>query len=85
MNWLGYEFDPSQLEYWNGEHHGSQKRDYEWIKEQKVKRHIDLRWQEFFDPEVAAGIVARPTVQHLLRDMNLEAGEDGLCRMPTEG
>jgi hypothetical protein len=55
MSWVGVEYEPTQLEYWNFEHHGTQKHEYQWIKKEKT-RHFDLRWKSFLSEDVQNGI-----------------------------
>jgi hypothetical protein len=54
MQWIGLEYEPTQLEYWNFEHFGTQKRAYEWVKEKKTKL-FDTRWKT----ELPAALQAR--------------------------
>ena len=49
MEWLDLEYEPDQLAYWTKRHHGTQKEEYEWIKEKKMQ-HIDNRWKAFWTP-----------------------------------
>jgi hypothetical protein len=79
MEWIGLEYEPTQLEYWNFEHHGSQKGQYDWVKEKKTQ-HIDLRWQTFLSPETIDRVVTHPAVNDYLRQLGLSFVEDGLTR-----
>jgi hypothetical protein len=77
--WIGVPFEPSQLEYWNFEHHGTQKGEYEWIKEERA-RHIDLRWQTDLPLSLQQRTIENPDVQAYLHQLGLRAGTDGLTR-----
>lgn len=45
MSWLGSTYEPSQLNYWEFDHHGTQKKQYDWVQSAQVTSHIDLRWK----------------------------------------
>ncbi len=78
-NWLGLEFEPAQIEYWNFPHHGTQKPEYQWINEQQT-RHFDTRWREFLAPEILAWIERNQRVRRYLAELHLEMTDDGLVR-----
>jgi hypothetical protein len=61
MDWIGLEYEPTQLEYWNVEHHGTQKVEYEWVKREKT-RFIDLRWQTDLPQETIQRVVENPMI-----------------------
>lgn len=77
MAWLGLEFEPAQLEYWNVEHHGSRKRS--WIK-QETKGVIDLRWQEYLPDADKRMIAEHPAVTRYLAEIGMRLTADGLTR-----
>jgi hypothetical protein len=79
--WLGLEYEPSQLQYWNFPHHGTQKPTYEWIKKQKT-RHFDARWKTFLEDRQQHDILADPKVSAYLRELGVVAEEDGLTQSP---
>jgi hypothetical protein len=76
---LGLEPEPGQKEYWNFEHHGSQKADYEWVKQQRTQ-FLDLRWKEFLSEADQRWVLAEPRVGRYLAEIGLEFVEDGLTR-----
>lgn len=82
MNWLGAPYEPAQLEYWNFDHIGTQKRGYEWVKEKKTT-HFDLRWQTEMPNDIQAGIRANPRVRAYLADLGLRIADDGLTRLQS--
>jgi len=81
MPWLGLDFTPSQLEYWNVPHHGSQKREYEWVKEAKVQ-FVDLRWQEFLSEPEQAWVLGHGRLRRYLASQGIRIADDGLTRRP---
>ena len=82
MGWMGLEYEPAQLEYWNVEHHGTQKSRYNWVKEQKTQ-YFDLRWKEFLPPDTQARIAQNPLIGRYLSEQGLQLAEDGLTRYGT--
>lgn len=78
--WLGLPHEPGQHRYWNFSHHGTQKAEYEWVKDQHTQ-HIDLRWQAELDPAVQERIARNADVQAYLSDRGLRMGADGLTRV----
>ena len=77
MEWLDLEYEPDQLAYWTKLHHGTQKEEYEWIKEKKTQ-HIDNRWKAFWTPREAERIRANRDVQAYLRELGLTMTDEGL-------
>jgi hypothetical protein len=80
--WMGLNFEPGQLEYWNQDHIGTEKRNYEWIKKQKA-RYFDLRWQSELPVPLQNQIRANPVVNQYLRELGLAFTDDGLTRQPV--
>lgn len=78
--WAGLTYEPAQLEYWNFQHHGSQKPEYEWVKEAKVTKHFDTRWKSFLKPEVAEQIATHPAVNKYLSSLGIVFNDEGLTR-----
>lgn len=79
MTWLGLTYEPAQLEYWNFDHIGTQKRNYEWVKQQKTT-YFDLRWQTELPAAVQHAIARHPLVTAYLADLGLRLTDDGLTR-----
>lgn len=79
MSWLGMSFEPSQVDYWAHEHHGSQKPDYDWVKESGEK-YFDLRWRGELPRLEQQSIAADPDVAAYLDEIGLSIGDDGLTR-----
>lgn len=78
VDWLGLEFEPGQIEYWNFRHHGTQKEEYEWVKTQGVTGYIDLRWQEFLEESEQALVTGHPTLVEFIDSLGVRFGPDGL-------
>jgi hypothetical protein len=75
-DWLGLSFEPAQMDYWNFDHHGTQKKDYAQTKE----RLFDLRWKEFLQPAAAKKITHYRPVNDYLEQLGLRFTADGLTR-----
>jgi hypothetical protein len=80
--WMGLTFEPGQLEYWNQEHVGTEKRNYEWIKEQKTQ-YFDLRWQKDLPAPLQDRIRHDPVVNRYVRELGLAFTDNGLTRHGT--
>jgi len=79
MEWLGATYEPAQLEYWNFDHIGTEKRSYDSVKEQK-KSYFDLRWQKEIPPDIQAGIAADPLINQYLDSLGIRFTPEGLTR-----
>ena len=79
MEWLELSYERAQLEYWNFEHIGTQKRDYEWVKEKKAT-FIDLRWQSELPADVQQTISKDPLIGEYLSSLGLKFVDNGLTR-----
>jgi len=77
MQWIGVPYEPAQLEYWNFEHLGTQKRDYEWVKEKKTK-HFDARWKTELPVALQDQIVQNRHIKTYLDQIGVSFAEDGL-------
>lgn len=77
--WVGLPFEAGQLEYWNREHIGTQKRSYDWVKEQKT-RYFDLRWKSELPAEVLYRAETDPALNRYLTELGLRFCEEGLTR-----
>jgi len=80
MPWMGLEFEPSQIDYWEHEHHGTQKPDYDWIKN-SAEAYFDLRWQTELPLIEQQQITADRDVHIYLDEVGLGIGTDGLTRL----
>ena len=79
MDWIGLKYEPTQLEYWNVKHHGSQKSKYEWVKKSK-SQFIDLRWQTDLPESTILRTVHNREVLDYVDQIGLTFTEDGLTR-----
>jgi len=78
--WMGLTYEPGQLDYWNFQHIGTEKRAYEWVKERKV-RHFDLRWKTDLPLELQEHICRDRLVNEYLRQFGLALTDEGLSRL----
>ena len=76
--WMGIDYEPEQKEYWNFEHHGTQKHEYEWVKQQGGAQFFDLRWKEFLTTKQQEKIISNKSVNSLLSELGLRFVDDGL-------
>jgi len=79
MHWLGLEYEPGQPEYWNFEHHGSQKPTYDWNLEKKTT-FFDVRWKTFLTPAAIDQISHDPVINRYLAAAGMRFVDDGLTR-----
>jgi hypothetical protein len=79
MEWLGESFEPAQLEYWRFEHIGTEKKNYNWVKERQAS-YFDLRWQQDLPAGLQATVRDDPLVAGYLRSIGLHIVADGLTR-----
>jgi len=70
MQWLGLEFEPGQINYWEHEHHGTQKANYGWIGKNN-SAFFDLRWQEDIAKKVQQSIATDADVLAYLDEIGL--------------
>lgn len=78
--WMGLTYEPGQLEYWNRQHIGTEKRAYEWVKEQKAQ-YFDLRWKTDLPLELQEQICHDRLVNKYLRELRLSFTDEGLTRL----
>lgn len=83
MDWIGLDYEPTQLEYWNFKHHGTQKGDYEWVKKKKTQ-YIDLRWQTDLPPSTIHRVATHPAILTYLQEQGLAFAADGLIRLQPQ-
>jgi len=79
--WMGLAYEPSQLEFWNRDHIGSEKRGYEWVKQQKT-RYFDLRWKTELPVHLQQQVCGDKLAIGYLRELGLEFTDEGLTRLP---
>lgn len=81
MQWIGLPFEPAQLEYWNFDHLGTQKRNYEWVKEKKTQ-HFDTRWKTELPAPLQTQIAGNRALNSYLTQIGVSLVDDGLTRKP---
>ncbi len=84
MQWLGLDFESAQINYWEHEHHGTQKRGYDWVGESN-RTFLDLRWQQDIANDVQQSIATNTDVLAYLDEIGLVIHSDGLSRHPVAG
>lgn len=70
--------EPGQEAYWEHEHHGSQKRQYEWVKE-KGANFFDTRWREVLSETEQKDIQHHPAINRYLQSIGVSFDDDGLA------
>ena len=78
MEWLGESYETSQLKYWEFDHHGTQKSEYEWVKKQPTTTHVDLRWQKELTEKQSLTVLKNPDFNGYIKGQNLLQLENGL-------
>ena len=78
MSWLDTNYEASQLKYWEFEHHGTQKRQYDWVKKQQTTSHVDLRWKEELTPNQSETVFNSSDFNTFIESQNLVQIENGL-------
>ena len=78
MEWLDSYYEPAQLKYWEFEHHGTQKGQYEWVKKQQNTSHFDLRWKEELTISQSKAVLNSSEFNTLIKNQNLVQMENGL-------
>jgi hypothetical protein len=74
--WLDLPFEPAQLDYWNFEHHGTQKKDYAG----KHERVFDLRWQKDLPKSLQEDIANNVDIRMYLAEIGVRMTDEGLTR-----
>lgn len=78
MCWLDESYEAAQLSYWEFDHHGTQKREYEWVKKQKTTSHVDLRWKDELKPSQSELLLNNPDFNDYIKVQNLLQLDNGL-------
>jgi len=77
---VGLPYEPTQLAYWNFKHHGTQKKEYEWVKKEKTD-YFDLRWQDFLSSRTIKEIHNNRHINQYLDEHGIHFGEEGLTQI----
>ena len=81
MGWLGLEFEPGQIQYWDVHHHGTHKPQY--MKAPPGgKPQLDLRWREFLSEQVQRRVCSNPEVTAFLTEQSIQFTPTGLTLHP---
>ena len=77
---LGHAFEPGQQHYSQFSHHGTEKAEYQWVKQRQQNTYFDLRWQEFLSAEQQRRITGHRALRRYLDSLDLAFGDQGLVR-----
>jgi hypothetical protein len=83
MQWLGLTYEMGQLRYWEHDHHGTQKPNYDWIKE-SGSQYFDLRWKEELSDKIQLSIIQHKEVSNLIRELSLDVTPNGLASIDND-
>ncbi|MBQ0790081.1 MAG: hypothetical protein KBT50_05620 [Cycloclasticus sp.] len=78
MGWLGESYEASQLRYWEFDHHGTQKSEYDWVKKEQTTSHFDLRWKDELTPSQSELLLNNLNFKSFLKEQQLSQLDDGL-------
>tara|TARA_R110002096_G_scaffold435981_1_gene664799 strand:+ start:1856 stop:2104 length:249 start_codon:yes stop_codon:yes gene_type:complete len=78
MEWLDEGYEASQLRYWEFDHHGTQKSEYEWVKKQQTTSYFDLRWKDELTPSQSELLLSNFDFKAFINDKHLLQLENGL-------
>lgn len=78
--WAGLEYEPGQEQYWRFIHHGTQKYEYEWIKEKSESHYFDLRWKEFLSSKMQGRMKNNRQVLKYIEKLGLIWADNGLTQ-----
>jgi len=79
MSWLNLEYEELQLDYWEHKHHGTQKPNYDWVKDQKTK-FVDTRWKQDLSSREQNQIINTDKVIKLAHNLGVEITNNGLTK-----
>lgn len=77
VEWMGYPFEPEQVNYWKFIHHGSRKKDYDFVGT-TGERVFDLRWKTFLTQEQQQRVSHNRHLEKYMADLNLKLLDEGL-------
>lgn len=76
--WVGLEYQPEQKSYWEFEHHGTQKYEYEWVASARWRKYFDQRWKEYLTQKQVQRIERNYVIKRLLGRFLLRFCPEGL-------
>lgn len=83
--WVGLDYDPEQKSYWKQEHHGTQKSEYEWVRQQGGAQYFDQRWKDFLTQNQIKRIESNVVINKLLGRLSLRFSPEGLASIKKVG
>jgi len=77
-DWVGLDYEPQQKNYWEFEHHGTQKHEYEWVRKQGGAQYFDQRWKDYLTQRQVQRIEGSHVTKRLLGHLSLKFCPKGL-------
>jgi hypothetical protein len=77
MNWIGFDYEPEQKEYWKFTHHCAVNKKYFQAPEHG-KKIFDQRWKEFLDEEEQRKVTTHPVILSYLDEIGLHLEDNGI-------
>jgi hypothetical protein len=77
-DWVDLDYQPEQKSYWEFEHHGTQKYEYEWVRQQGGAKYFDQRWKEYLTQNQVQRIEKNHMIKRLLGRLSLRFIPEGL-------
>ncbi|MHC4150806.1 MAG: hypothetical protein ACYSSP_01735 [Planctomycetota bacterium] len=77
MNWIGFDYEPEQKEYWKFTHHCAVNKNYFQAPEDGEKI-FDQRWKEFLDEETQMKVSTHPVILSYLDEIGLHLEDYGI-------
>jgi hypothetical protein len=77
MNWIGFDYEPEQKEYWKFTHHSGVNKHY-FQSPEDGKKIFDLRWKEFLDEETQRKVSTHPVILSYLAEIGLHLEDCGI-------
>ena len=74
LDWMGFQFEPIQLEFWRVQTPGTQKIDWN----QSTQHALDLRWQRDLDSAEQTRVLETPPMHDYVHSLGLQFENDGL-------
>jgi len=83
--WVDIEYEPQQKRYWEFSHHGTQKHEYEWVREQGGAQIFDQRWKSYLNKEQIERVENGRVIKDLLGELSLNICTEGLESVQKNG
>lgn len=77
-SWSGLDYEPRQKNYWEFEHHGTQKTEYEWVRQQGGAQYFDQRWKDYLTQDQVNRIEGNRDLLKFMEPLGLSFCDEGL-------